>query len=250
MTRAHSRGESMVLGRAGNKIGKPAVTAASSRDGAPERQLVAAAKGGDEAAFETLFNRHQRKIYVLAFRYTRVREDAEDIVQQTFQNAFVHLQTFEGKSSFSTWLTRIAINQALMLLRSRRGLRELLVGDSSGDEEATPALELADANPDPEASYLQREKTQIVSAAVRQLAPGMRKAIELKELGELSNRDTAAHMGVSIGTVKARAFHARRKLAVALRRHLRPRRVSRNGISVLAHDAGPMSLAHLSWGRN
>src|SRR5580693_8992309 len=162
-----------MLNRVQNKFGKPGVT---SDDSAAEEELVAAAKTGDEGAFETLFNRHQRKIFALAFRYTRVREDAEDIVQQTFQNAFVHLQKFEGKSTLSTWLTRIAINQALMLLRSRRGLGEVLIGDSSGDEEATFAWELADASPDPEASYLLSEKTQILSAAMRQLRPGMRKA--------------------------------------------------------------------------
>jgi RNA polymerase sigma-70 factor (ECF subfamily) len=237
-----------MLDRVMNKIGKPGVTALC--DSTAEEQLVAAAQGGDEKAFETLFNRHQRRIFIVAFRYTRVREDAEDIVQQTFEKAFVHLQTFEGKSSLSTWLTRIAINQALMLLRSRRRLREVLIDDSSGDEEATPALALADANPDPEASYLQREKMQILSAAMRQLRPGMRKAIELRELGELSNRDTAAHMGVSIGAVKARVFHARRKLAKALRRHMRPCRVSRKGISVFTDDAGHISLAHLTCARN
>ena len=233
-----------------NKISKPDVAVASDRDSTAEEQLVAAAKGGDEGAFETLFNRHQRRIFALAFRYTRVREDAEDIVQQTFQKAFVHLQTFEGKSSLATWLTRIAINQALMLLRSRRGLREVLIVDSSGDEEATPTLGLADANPDPEASYLQREKTQILSAAMRQLRPGMRRAIELRELGELSNRDTAARLGVSIAAVKARVFHARRKLAAALRRHMRPRRVSRNGISIFAKGAGRTSQDRLTCARN
>jgi RNA polymerase sigma-70 factor (ECF subfamily) len=207
--------------RVPNKFGKPGV---ASGDAAAEEELVAAAKGGDEGAFETLFNRHQRRVIALAFRYTRVREDAEDIVQQTFQKAFLHLQTFEGKSSLSTWLTRIAINQALMLLRSRRGLREVPIDDSSGDEETTFAEELADASPDPEASYLQTEKSQMLSAAMRQLRPGMRKAIELRELGELSNRDTAAHLGVSIGSVKARVFHARRKLAKALRHHMRPYR--------------------------
>ena len=219
-----------MLDRVLNKIGKAGVTA--SCDLSTEEELVVAAKGGDEVAFETLFNRHQRKIFAIAFRYARVREDAEDIVQQTFQKAFVHLQKFEGKSSLSTWLTRIAINQALMLLRSRRALREVVIDDSSGDEETTPALELADTNPDPEARFLQREKTQILSAAMRQLRPGMRRAIELRELGELSNRDTAAYLGVSIGAVKARVFHARRKLAQVLRRHTRPRRVSRNGISI------------------
>jgi RNA polymerase sigma factor (sigma-70 family) len=236
-----------MLDRVLNKIGKPGVTA--SCELTAEEELVAAAKGGDEVAFESLFNRHQRKIFMLAFRYTRVREDAEDIVQQTFEKAFVHLQKFEGKSSLSTWLTRIAINQALMLLRSRRGLREILIGDSSG-EEATPALVLADTNPDPEARFLQREKTHILSAAMRQLRPGMRRAIELRELGELSNRDTAAHLGVSIGAVKARVFHARRKLAKALRRRMQSRRIPRNGTSVFTDDAGHISLAHPTCARN
>jgi RNA polymerase sigma-70 factor (ECF subfamily) len=207
-----------------SEIGTPDVTDVASRGSTAEQELVAAAKRGDEGAFETLFNHHQRRIYVLAFRYTRIREDAEDIVQQTFQKAFVHLQKFEGKSSLSTWLTRIAINQALMLLRSRRGQREVPIEDLSSHE-ATPALELVDTSPDPEASYLQTEKMQSLSAAMRELRPGMRKAIELRELGELSNRDTAAHMGVSIGAVKARVFHARRKLAKTLRLHMRPNRI-------------------------
>jgi RNA polymerase sigma-70 factor (ECF subfamily) len=122
----------------------------------------------------------------------------------------------------------------------------VLIDDSSSDEEATPALKLADASPDPEASYLQRETTQILSAVMRQLRPGMRKAIELRELGELSNRATAAHLGVSIGTVKARVFRARRKLAIALRRHMRPRRVSRNGISIFAKSTRRTSQDRLT----
>ena len=227
-----------MLDRVLNKIGKPGVTA--SCELTAEEELVAAAKGGDEVAFETLFKRHQRKILALAFRYTRVREDAEDILQQTFQKAFLHLQTFEGKSSLSTWLTRIAINQALMLLRSRRGLREVPIDDSSGDEEATFAQEPADASPDPEASYFETEKSRILSIAMRQLRPGMRKAVELRALGELSNRDAALHLGVSIGAVKARVFHARRKLAKALRHHMRPYRAVRNRISIFAKSAGAL----------
>jgi RNA polymerase sigma factor (sigma-70 family) len=229
-----------------NEIGKPDVTDVASRGSTAEQELVAAAKRGDEGAFETLFNHHQRRIYGLAFRYTRIREDAEDIVQQTFQKAFVHLQKFEGKSSLSTWLTRIAINQALMLLRSRRGQHEVPIDDSSSHE-ATPALELADTSPDPEASYLQTEKTQILSAAMRQLRPGMRKAIELRDLGELSNRDTAAHMGLSIGTVKARVFHARRKLAKALRPHMRPHRICVSDILAIAGNANRSPQNCLTW---
>ena len=120
-----------MLGQLRNEIGKRAV--ASSCDAAADEELVAAAKKGDELGFESLAKRHQRRIFALAFRYTRVREDAEDIVQETFKKAFVHLQKFEGKSSFSTWLTRIAINESLMSLRRRRTLHEVPADDSSGD---------------------------------------------------------------------------------------------------------------------
>src|SRR5690242_10930425 len=87
---------------------------ASYRHSTTEEKLVAAARYGNELAFEVLFKRYERRIQSVAQRYTGVHEDAKDVVQQTFQNAFVHLQRFEWRSSFSTWLTRIAINEALM----------------------------------------------------------------------------------------------------------------------------------------
>src|SRR4029077_20740858 len=182
------------------------------RDSAPDEELVAATKSGDELAFEALVKRHQRRIFALAFRYTRVREDAEDIVQETLRKAFVHLQKFEGKSSFSTWLTRIAINEALISLRRRRALHEVPADDSSGDNGITPALELADASPDPEATYLQKEKARIVSAAIRHLRPGMRRDVELRELRELSTQEKARQMGLPVAAIKARVFHARKEL--------------------------------------
>src|ERR1700756_160628 len=92
-------------------------TIASVSDPASERTLVIAAKNGDEHAFETLFKRYRRKTFAVVLRYTRVVEDAEDVVQQSFYKACVHLCKFQGESSFSTWLTRIAINEALMFLR-------------------------------------------------------------------------------------------------------------------------------------
>src|SRR6266436_336010 len=202
-----------------DKIGEPGVTVAASPDSFSEEELVAAAKGGDEGAFETLFKRHQRRMLAFARRYTRVREDAEDVVQQTFQKAFIHLNKFQGKSSFSTWLTRIAINEALMSLRRRRALHEVPADDSSGDNGTTPGLDLADASPDPEASYLQKEGARILSAAIRHLRPGMRRAVELRELGELSTRETAGLMGLSVAAIKAREFHARKELGKALTYH-------------------------------
>jgi RNA polymerase sigma-70 factor (ECF subfamily) len=198
------------------------VTVAASQDSAGDEELVAAAKGGDELAFETIVKRHRQRIFALALRYTRSREDAEDIVQQTFQRAFIHLLGFEGRSSFSTWLTSIAINHALTLLRKRRALHELPIDDSSSDEGTTLALEITDASPDPEASYLQGERARILSAAVGELSPGMQRAVELQELGELTTRETARHMGLSVSAVKARLFRAKRSLAKSLRCRIRP----------------------------
>jgi len=190
-------------------------------DPAAEQMLVIAAKNGDEQAFETLFKRHRQKILRIVLRYVHVREDAEDIVQLSFQKAFVYLHKFEGKSSFSTWLTRIAINEALMLVRRGRALREIPVDDSHDQGGAVSAMEIPDASPDPETSYLRRERVQILSETLGNLRPGMRKAIELRELAELSTEETARRMGVSVATVKGRLFHAKKKLREKLSFYLR-----------------------------
>jgi RNA polymerase sigma-70 factor (ECF subfamily) len=179
--------------------------------------LVAGAKTGDARAFELLVQRHEGKIFALAQRMTRNREDAEDVVQQSFQKAFIHLKKFEGDSLFSTWLTRIAINEALMLLRRRRGTREVPIAESNTEDETALPLDIPDVGPNPEDRCLQREQERIVSAAVNELTPGMRKAIELRELGELSTGETAQVMGLSVGAVKSRVFHGRRKLRETLK---------------------------------
>jgi RNA polymerase sigma-70 factor, ECF subfamily len=222
------------------------VTVASTRDSAGDEELVATAKGRDELAFETIVKRHRQRIFALALRYTRSREDAEDIVQQTLQKAFIHLQGFEGRSSFSTWLTSIAINQALMLLRRRRARREVSIDDPSNDAGTTPALEMTDANPDPESSYLEQEEARVLAEAIGQLRPAIRKAVELTGLRELSMLEAARHLGISIGAVKSRVFHARKKLGEALRRNMRSRRISGDGISAVAKDARRISQNHLS----
>jgi RNA polymerase sigma-70 factor (ECF subfamily) len=191
-------------------------------DPGADEVLVSAAKNGNQRAFEVLVERHQQRMLAFARRYTRVREDAEDVVQQTFQKAFIHLNKFQGKSSFSTWLTRIAINESLMLLRRGGALREVSVDDHSEAKGNAASLEMPDSSPDPEASYLRRERAQILSETLGNLRPGMRKAIELRELAELSTEETAQRMGVSVAVVKARLFQARKKLREKLRRYLKP----------------------------
>jgi RNA polymerase sigma-70 factor (ECF subfamily) len=140
-----------------------------------------------------------------------VVEDAEDIVQQSFYKAFVHLCQFQGESSFSTWLTRIAINEALMFLRSIGAVREVSIDDIL-DAGSADSLDIPDSNADPETRYSQREEVRILSKAVRNLRPGLRTTIVLRELRELSTSETARRMGLSVATVKARIFRGKRQL--------------------------------------
>jgi RNA polymerase sigma-70 factor (ECF subfamily) len=195
-------------------------TIACVSDPAGERTLVVAAKNGDEQAFETLFKRYQRKTLAVVLRYTRVVEDAEDIVQQSFYKAFVHLCQFQGESSFSTWLTRIAINEALMFLRRIAAVREVLIDDIR-DAGSADSLGIPDSNADPETRCSQREEARILSQAIRNLRPALRTTIVLRELRELSTSETARRMGLSVGTVKGRIFRGKRQLRQKLGSYLK-----------------------------
>jgi RNA polymerase sigma-70 factor (ECF subfamily) len=197
-----------------DKLGT-AVPSFSAPEG--EEALVIAAKNGNHHAFETLVERYRRRMLTVALRLTRVQEDAEDIAQQSFQKAFVHLQTFEGKSSFSTWLTRITVNEALMLLRRSRGRREITIDEEALELKETARLEIPDSDPNPEGCYLRREEAGMLSAAIDTLTPGLRKAIELRDLGELSTEEAALRMGLSVAALKSRLLRGRRKLRKALR---------------------------------
>jgi RNA polymerase sigma-70 factor, ECF subfamily len=205
-----------------------------------EAALVLAAKSGDGQAFEILIGRYQRRILAVARRFTRVREDAEDIVQQSLQKAFVHLHKFEGKSSFSTWLTRIAINEALMFLRKGRLVREVSIDDLSGDEETAPGVEIPDSRASPESAFLQSERERVLSAAMNKLKPGIRTAIELRDLGELSTKEVARVLGLSIEAVKGRVYQGRRKLHQALKRES----IWTSETQILEASRNPNCLSH------
>jgi RNA polymerase sigma-70 factor (ECF subfamily) len=210
---------------------------------AGDETLVLAAKNGNEQAFEILVERHRSRMLAVALRLTRVREDAEDVAQQSFQKAFVHLHTFEGKSSFSTWLTRITVNEALMLLRRGRGHREVSIDEDSVDVKGDAShVEIPASDPGPEASYLQREEARILSEAMDKLRPGLRKAIELRDLRELSTEETARCMGLSVNGTKSRVLRGRKKLREALRSYARSTRRPR----ALAGDARRISQDRLT----
>jgi RNA polymerase sigma-70 factor (ECF subfamily) len=179
-----------------------------------EENLVAAAKSGQRAAFGELCERHANKVFRVTNRITRNREDAEDAVQDSFLNAFVHLKDFDGRSRFATWLTRIAINSALAKLRKRRGIREVAMDEPSPVAERGRDCDFPDSAPNPEETYRLNERKEVVSTAIGGLLPRARKVVEFHHLQELSMQETAQMLGISTAAAKARMFHAR----VALRR--------------------------------
>jgi RNA polymerase sigma-70 factor, ECF subfamily len=173
--------------------------------------LVAAVKCGDTQAFEELVLRHKQRLLAVAQRITNNREDAEDVVQESFHKAFLHLDAFQEKSLFSTWLTRIAMNEAFMLLRRRRGAFEVL--PESPDDGVKSGFEaFVDQSPNPEESCWRRERTQLLTEAINFLGPTIRTAILLRDIEERSVKETAQILGASITAVKARVFQGRRKL--------------------------------------
>ena len=178
--------------------------------------LVVAVKNGEDRAFEILVNRYKARILSLAFRITRNHEDAQDVTQQSFQNAFVHLQKFQGESSFPTWLTRIAINEALMCLRKNRVSRAVSLEDVNLEYASVLSTERPDGA-NPEELYIQREKEQILSFVIDRLPPLLQGAVRLY-LDDLTVEEVGQCLGVRIPTVKARLFRGRQK-ASALFKH-------------------------------
>jgi RNA polymerase sigma-70 factor (ECF subfamily) len=184
--------------------------------------LVAAAKNGSIGAFDVLVERHQGRILRIAQRVTRNREDAEDVVQQSFQKAFGHLHKFEERSSFSTWLTRIAINEAIMCMRSRRARTVSVDVLTPNKEAALTTLEIPDPSASPETRCAQRETERFLFFAINRLTPGVRTAIQLCDLDERSLKESAHLMGLSVAAVKSRVSRGRRELRKTLKRFVTP----------------------------
>jgi RNA polymerase sigma-70 factor, ECF subfamily len=172
--------------------------------------LVAAAKRGETQAFEELVLRHKQRVLAVGQRITNNREDAEDVAQESFHKAFLHLGSFQEKSRFSSWLTRITMNEAFMLLRRRRGFLEVL--PESPDDGVAASAAFVDHSPNPEESCCRRERTKLLTEAINRLGPNVRSTILLRDIEERSAQETARILGTSIGAVKARVFQGRRKL--------------------------------------
>ena len=175
-------------------------------------QLIAAAKAGIRATLGELCERHAKKVFRVIHRIMRNREDAEDALQDCLLNAFVHVKDFDERSRFATWLTRIAINAALMKLRKNRGAREVPMDEPNPSFESVAQREFRDDAPDPEEICSLRERKRIVKSAISGLRPRARNVVELFHLQEHSIRETAQILGISTAAVKTRMFHAKIKL--------------------------------------
>ena len=186
-----------------------------------EEKLIRAGQRGDHQAVETLFRRYQRPLFQTALRVLGNTEDAEDALQDGLLSAYRNLKRFEGRSQFSTWLTRIVINAALMRRRSAKA-RPAISLDEPPREDELPATErFADDGLTPEQVFANTEIREMLSENLDQLSPLLRTAFVLREVQGYSTGEAAKKLGVTENTLKARLWRARHQLAERLGRRLR-----------------------------
>jgi RNA polymerase sigma-70 factor, ECF subfamily len=184
------------------------------KDDVAERDmaLVAAARGGSSAAFEELQRLYSHRLYKRILSMTRNREDAEDALQDTFLRAYVALNSFEGRSQFVSWLTRIAITSALMTLRKRRTRSEVSFDIPSESDEPSQTFDVRDTALNPEQIYEQRQRCYRALQAVHKLHPKLRTALSIWMKQECSMKELAHTLDLPLATVKARLHRARKRL--------------------------------------
>ena len=179
---------------------------------AVERALLRAAELGDQSAFEKLVVPHRGRIFGIAKRIVRNHEDAEDVVQVSLLQAFRHLDAFEGHSRFSTWLTHIVINESLMLLRSNARKQAISLDQLTATDSDWPKVQVADNRPTPEQHYAAEERRAVLTRLIDKLRPAAKQCLKMRLIHELSLKDSARLLGLSVPTVKSRLHHARRAL--------------------------------------
>jgi len=192
--------------------------AVSSLTGIDESALVAQAREGDGEAYNELARRYNGKIFRLAQHITQNREDAEDVLQETFLKAYEHLDQFKGDAKFYTWIVRIAVNQALMKLRRRKNDRSVSLDDTIDTGEDTVTREIAAWGEDPEQRFSREELGEILDDAIQSLDPLYRSVVMLRDVDELSTEETAEALNLSVPAVKSPLLRARLQLREKLTR--------------------------------
>jgi RNA polymerase sigma-70 factor (ECF subfamily) len=187
----------------------------------PDVELVERVKAGDLAAFEQLMRQYERQIFRISLQITQNREDAEDIVQDTFFKAFQKIDQFQGNSKFYTWLVRIAVNESLMRLRKRKAQKTVSMDEEIQTDEGSIPRDFADWMPNPEQNYSQAELADILRRTIQGLPPGFRAVFVLRDIDGLSTEETAQALKLSVPAVKSRLLRARLQLRERLSRYFR-----------------------------
>ena len=184
----------------------------------PDETLVKMAQVGDNSAFAELVVRHHNNCSKLAFSILRDKSDAEDEVQNACWKAYEHIGQFQQDSKFSTWLTRIVVNQCLMRLRQTRRARFLYMDDVAvKGQHAT--VELRDTTMSPEAELGQREVASMLKDEISRIPPLLRNIFVLRDVQELPMQDVAERLGISVAAAKSRLLRARLELRHRLGKH-------------------------------
>jgi len=181
------------------------------------RELVVAAQSGCASSFAEIRDLYWHRLFVTVLSITRNREDAEDALQDAFLQAFLALKTFQWRSAFYTWLGRIAINSALMLLRRRRRSLEIpftVMAENGSDGSRSWALDVEDPSPGPEEICTQGQMLLQVNTAIGRLDPRLRSVLETQIRQDCSIRDVGCKFNISEAAVKSRLYRARRRLAL------------------------------------
>jgi len=170
---------------------------------------IEALRNGDRAEFAKLVDAYSAPIYRLGLRMLGNEQDAEDVLQNTFISALTHLSTFEGRSSILTWLYRIAVNESLMILR--RGKPEVNIDDvdSSDENDVARPTQFVDWGALPEVELLSSEGKQALDNAIQNLPENLRMVFLLRDIQDLSIKDTADALNLSEANVKVRLLRAR-----------------------------------------
>lgn len=173
---------------------------------------IEALKNGDRTEFAKLVDGYSAQIYRLALKITGNEQDAEDVLQQTFINTFKHIRNFEGRSALSTWIYRVASNEALMVLR--RDKKEISIDqepDEDSEEIAKP-MELADWSRLPESEFQTAEANLMLNEAIAKLPIKLRTVFVMRDMEGLSIRETAQALEITETAVKTRLLRARLNL--------------------------------------
>src|ERR1700689_2050542 len=186
-----------------------------------ESKVIRAGQRGDSQAVETLFRRYQRPLFQTALRVLGNTEDAEDALQDGLLSAYRNMKRFEGRSQFSTWLTRIVINAALMRRRSAKARPAVSLDEPPREDELPIAERFAAEGPNPEQVFEGTEIREMISENLDELSPLLRTAFVLREVEGYSTGEAAKKLGVTENTLKARLWRARHQLAERLGRRLR-----------------------------